>query len=194
MTRDKHEYNAIREKRHPVSCLMAGEPRFIKRIPDATFGLATFRPENYPSALAEYDLDHERIESLLLHRQCDLKSDPRWGDANMVFPFAVYEAKGWAGDARQARRQACSAGAAYLDLLDDLARLPGRRGRRDGAYQTLGSRNTQVFALTSFGAYWHVLVGYKRPRLKREYAGYKGMSKSVYVCSPPYPNSFLRRS
>jgi hypothetical protein len=38
-----------------------------------------------------------------------------------------------------------------------------------------------VFVFTSFGAHWHILVGYKRPRLKREYAGHKGLSESVYV-------------
>ncbi|SPO07514.1 uncharacterized protein DNG_10208 [Cephalotrichum gorgonifer] len=178
---DKHEYNAIREKRHPASCLLAGEPKLFKRIPDATIGLATFRPEDYPSALAEYDLDRERLEALSLHRHCDLKSDPRWADINLVFPFAVYEAKGWAGDCREARRQACSAGAAYLDLLDDLARHPGKIGRKNGAYQTPDSLNTQVFALTSFGAHWHVLVGYKRPRLRREFVGQTGLSASVYV-------------
>lgn len=178
---DKREYNTIRQKRHPVSCLLAGDPKFIKRIPDATFGLATFQPKDYQSVLAEWDLDHDRLEALLLHQHCSLISDPRWGDTNLVFPFAVYEAKGWSGDAREARQQACSAGAVYLDLLDDLARQPGMIGKKSGAYQTPQSRNSQVFAYTSFGAHWHILVGYKRPRLKREYAGYEGLSESVYV-------------
>ena len=35
------------------------------------------------------------------------------------------EAKGLRGDCRVARRQACSAAAAYLDMLDNLARRPG---------------------------------------------------------------------
>jgi len=153
----------------------------MKRIPDLTFGLATFEPKDYTSAWAEFDLDRERLEALLLHQHCGLISDPRWGDTNLVFPFAVYEAKGWSGDPREARRQACSAGAAYLDILDRLTRHPGKIGEKDGAYQTPHSNNTQVFALTSFGAHWHILVGYKRPRLKREFAGHHGMSKSVYV-------------
>ena len=179
--RDKHEYNTIGQARHPASCLLTGESKFIKRIPDATFGLATFQPSDYQNAVAEWDLDRDRLEALLLHRQCGLISDPRWGDTSLVFPFAAYEAKGWSGGARDARRQACSAGAAYLDLLDSLGRKPGNTGQQNGTYQTDQSRNSQVFVFTSFGAHWHILVGYKRPRLKREYAGSQGMSNSVYV-------------
>lgn len=154
----------------------------MKRIPDATFGLATFKPRDYQSVLAEWDLDSDRLDALLLHRHCGLISDPRWGDTSLVFPFAVYEAKGWSGDAREARRQACSAAAVYLDMLDRLARQPGKVGEGgDGVYQTPQSHNNQVFVFTSVGAHWHILVGYKRPRLRREYAGLPGMSRSVYV-------------
>lgn len=154
-------------------------------IPDATFGLATFQPKHYQNALASYDLDAERLQALTLHRNCGLLVDPRWGESNLVFPFAVYEAKGWNGDPREARRQACSAAAAYLDLLDALARHPGKPGKMEGAYQTAESRSSQVFALTSFGAHWHVMVGYRRPRLAREYAGRAGMSDTEYVWRPP---------
>ncbi|KAK6832344.1 hypothetical protein RU639_004121 [Aspergillus parasiticus] len=179
---DKHEYNTIKLKRDPVSCLLAGEPKFIKRIPDATFGLATFKPKDYQNPLAEWNLDHDRLEALLLHRHCGLISDPRWGDADLAFPFAVYEAKGWSGDAREARRQGCSAGAVYLDMLDHLARQPRKSGNRKRAYQPAGGRsNNQVFVFTSLGAHWHILVGYKRPRLEREYAGHEGFSESVYI-------------
>ena len=169
------------QKTHPVSCLLTGETKFIKRIPDATFGLATFQPEDYQSVIGEWDLDRDRLEALLLHRHCGLISDPRWGDKSLVFPFAVYEAKGWSGDARDARRQACSAAAIYLDMLDNLARQPGNMGKAGSEYQTDESRSSQVFVFTSFGAHWHVLVGYKRPRLKREHAGLEGLSKYVYV-------------
>lgn len=131
--------------------------------------------------MAEWDLDRDRLEALLLHQQYGLISDPRWGETSLVFPFAVYEAKGWSGDARAARRQACSAGKVYLDLLDNLARQLGKAGEKNGRYQTDQSRNSQVFVYTSFGAHWHVLVGYKRPRLAREHAGHQGLSESVYV-------------
>lgn len=93
----------------------------------------------------------------------------------------MYEAKGWSGDPREARHQACVAGAAYLDMLDALARIPGPPCVKNRDYQFDGSQNAQTFALTSFGAHWHVMVGYRRPRLKREHAGHPGMSDTVYV-------------
>lgn len=94
----------------------------------------------------------------------------------------MYEAKGWGGNAREARRQGCSAGAVYLDMLDSLARQPGKVGEKNRVYQpTRGRSNNQVFVFTSFGAHWHILVGYKRPRQEREYAGHEGFSESVYV-------------
>jgi hypothetical protein len=89
------------------------------------------------------------LEALLVHRHCGLISDPRWGDANLVFPFAVYEAKGWDGDPREARQQACSAGAAYLDMLEGLSKHPRKiwDGRSDrDADQTVGSRNTRLLS------------------------------------------------
>ncbi|KAE8361904.1 hypothetical protein BDV27DRAFT_147442 [Aspergillus caelatus] len=182
LTVNKHEYNTIKLKRDPVSCLLVGEPKFIKRIPDATFGLATFKPRDYQNPLAEWNLDHDRLEALLLHRHCGLISDPRWGDADLAFPFAVYEAKGWSGDAQEARRQGCSAGAVYLDMLDNLARQPGKASSKNRKYRSAGGRsNNQVFIFTFFGAHWHILVGYKRPRLEREYAGHDGFSESVYI-------------
>ncbi|KAG6987135.1 Short-chain dehydrogenase TIC 32 [Fusarium oxysporum f. sp. conglutinans] len=177
---DKHAYNTIQEKRHPVTCLLTGESKFIKRIPDATFGLATFKPRDYQSPIAEWDLDRDRLEALSLHRYCGLHSDPSWGKSSLVFPFAAYEAKGWSGDPREARRQACSAGSVYLDMLDRLSKVPGKPGDLDGAYQAEESRNSQVFVFTSFGAHWHMLVGYRRPRLAREHVGMSGMSKTVY--------------
>ena len=184
--RDKREYCTLIQKRQPVSCLQAGQPKFFRRIPDATFGLKAYHPKDYQNALASYDLDYERLQALLVHRHCGLISDPRWGEADLVFPFAVYEAKGRSGDPREARRQACSAGAVYLDILDALSRHPGKLGKSGGVYQTTVGRRAQVFALTSFGAHWHILVGYRRPRLTREYAGYPGMSETVYVLSPPF--------
>src|SRR6185436_6991636 len=105
----KHEYCTVRSAVHPVSCLQMDQSKLIRRIPDATFGLATFQPKHYQNAVASYDLDAERLQALALHRNCGLLADPRWGDSNLVFPFAVYEAKGWNAQPREARRQACSA-------------------------------------------------------------------------------------
>jgi hypothetical protein len=100
----------------------------------------------------------------------------------------VYEAKGWSGDCREARRQACSASVVYLDMLDDLSRKPGVVGTPK-VFQPETSHDNQVFALTSLGAQWHLLVAFKRPRAKEEYADMECMSRNVYVCVL-FPSSF----
>jgi hypothetical protein len=166
---------------YPVSATLTGESKTVKRIPDASIGLATFHPQHYQNAIASYELDAERLQALSLHRDSSLTSDPRLGESDLVYPFLVYEAKGWSGDPREARLQACAAGARYLDMLDALARRPGPSGEIEGAYQFHGGRSAQVFGLISFGAYWHIMVGYRRPRLKREHAGHPNMSDTVYV-------------
>lgn len=161
--------------------LLRGKKPFKQRRPDATFGLATFQLQDYQSPIAEWDLDRRRLEAALVHRHCGLVSDASYGETQIAFPFAVYEAKGWGGSAHEARLQGCTAGKVFLDMLDKLTQLPGKVGEKGGAYQTDESRNSQVFVFTSFGAHWHILVGYKRRRLKREHAGHAGMSESVYV-------------
>jgi hypothetical protein len=179
---DKHRYNTIGLENDPLSCLLTGKSKMIERTPDATFGLTTFRSSKDEGC--DPALGRRYLEELLLNRHSSLHSDPYWGQTSLAFPFAAYEAKGWRGDPREARHQVCSAGAAYLDLLDKLALLPGDRSSLSGIYQTDWSHNNQVFCYTSFGSHWHVLVGYKRPRLQREHAGLKGMSESVYVRQP----------
>lgn len=165
----------------PVSCTLTGKSTVAKRTPDATFGLATFsKSRSNPSVWAD-ELSRERLEKLLLHRKCGLLADPKWGETDLVFPFAAYEAKGWSGDCREARRQACQGAACYLDMLDNLARTPGQVGSTK-VYQTKTSHQYQVFVLTSFGAHWHLLVEYRRPRQKHEHAGMEGLSDTVYVC------------
>lgn len=181
--RDKHEYYANKPKIDPLRCTLTADSSVVKRIPDATFGLATFPKRGQRHWGWSNELRRDRLEKLLLHRKCGLIADPKWGETDLVFPWAVYEAKGWTGDCREARRQACSAAAIYLDMLDHLTRVPGPVGAPK-KYQTASSHNYQVFALTSFGAHWHVLVGYRRERQKVEHAGSEGMSSKVYVYNP----------
>ena len=169
-----------------VSCTLTGKSKLIQRIPDATFGLTTFSEYEPDLSICANELRRTRLERLLLHRKCGLLADPRWGSTDLAFPFAVYEAKGWSGDCREARHQACLAGATYLDMLDNLVRRPGPVGSTK-PYQTVKSHHYQVFALTSFGAHWHLLVGYRRPRQEDEYRGTKGMSDTVYVRKPGVP-------
>lgn len=152
----------------------------VSRIPDATFGLATFSDRDAVLPVWAPELHRERLEKLVLHPKYGLVSDPKILDIGLVFLFMVYEAKGWSGDCRDARRQACSAAAVYLDMLDELARRPGPKDS-PRPYQTTTSHHYQVFVLTSFGAYWHLLVGYRRPRSVEEHAQKAGMSDTVYV-------------
>jgi len=188
--RDKHDYLTRMPKTHPILCTLTGDSKVVNRIPDATFGLATFSQSTRNSEVQADELDRERLEKLLLHPKCGLLCDPKWGETDLVFPFAVYEAKGWSGDCREARRQACQAGACYLDMLDNLARTPGPVGSPK-VYQTKTSHQYQIFALTSFGAHWHLLVGYQRPRQVKEYAGREGFSKTVYVSTFWNPSGYL---
>ncbi|KAH0534170.1 hypothetical protein FGG08_007239 [Glutinoglossum americanum] len=176
---DKHEYSAKLAKTDPGMCTLTGESIVTKRTPDAVFGLTTFSKRESDLPVWADELRRDRLEKLLLYRKCGLLVDPKWGETDLVFPFAVYEAKGWSGDCREARRQACLAGATYLDMLNDLCRTPGPVGLTK-PYQTATSHRYQVFALTSFSAHWHLLVGHRRPRQAEEHAGMKGMSKTVF--------------
>jgi hypothetical protein len=178
--RDKHDYLAFVPDTDPVLRKLTGKSTFVKRTPDATFGLSTFTDQDGESPAWAYDLHSERLDRLLHHPNFGLYSDPKRCETDLVFPFMVYEAKGWSGDCRVARRQACLAASHYLDMLDQLAREPGPLDS-DRPYQTKTSHQYQVFVLTSFGAYWHLLVGHRRPRLATEHAGVQGMSETVYV-------------
>ena len=181
LIRDKREYCARLAETHPTRCTLTGERTFVRRTPDATFGLRTHNKGDWlhPSLNASV-FRRDKLERLLLHRKCGLISDPRWGQTKMVFPWAVYEAKGWSGNYVEARRQACAAGERYLNMLDHLARTPGPPDN-SMSYQTERSHDFQVFVFTSFGSHWHVLVGCKHERLPEQHAGIEGMSKSVYV-------------
>ncbi|KAF1808088.1 hypothetical protein P152DRAFT_371413, partial [Eremomyces bilateralis CBS 781.70] len=194
LTMDKHGYHTFKKKTDAIRCTLTGESKIIHRIPDITFGLATFSDHQSPAFVEQ--LHQDTLERVLLHPKCGLLADPHWGRTQLAFPFAVYEAKGWDGDCRTARRQACLAAATYLDLLDNLARTPGpKENYEKRVYQTSTSHKYQVFALTSFGAHWHVLVGYRRPRVDNsttcgtdwwyqepnEFAGREDMSDTVYV-------------
>jgi hypothetical protein len=178
--RDKRQILKDLPHTDPVSCELTGGSTVVPRKPDATFGLATFSEIEPDLSVCANELRRTRLEKLLLHHKCGLLADPKWGETDLVFPFAVYEAKGWAGDCREARHQACLAGATYLDMLDDVVRKPGPVGSTK-PYQTVTSHHYQVFALTSFGAHWHLLVGYRRPRQEDEHRERKGMSETVYV-------------
>ncbi|KAJ3494309.1 hypothetical protein NLG97_g4161 [Lecanicillium saksenae] len=174
---DKQRYFTVIRSADDFTCLLSDKEKLEKRIPDLTVGLAVAETTGAGS------LHTSSLERIMLHRHCGLIADPSRKKPNLAFPFAVYEAKGYDGDPREARRQACTAGAAYLDLLDELAREPGKADPIPSPYQEGYTHNAQIFALTSFGPHWHIMVGYKRMRRKEEYAGTPGMSKCVYLTS-----------
>jgi hypothetical protein len=182
--RDKHETWVETPKTYPVECTLNGEVSLDKRIPDLTFSLATFEKSDFLQPIFAEELLQESLTKLLVHPKCGLIADPKAsGESYQAFPFALYEAKGWAGDCREARHQVTTTAASYLDMLDNLARDPGptKSARK---YQTPTSHQYQIFCLTQFGAYWHILVGYRRPRQLEEHAGAQGMSETVYVMLP----------
>lgn len=187
---DKRDYTCLVKKTDEISCRLTGELEFVKRTPDATFGLATYLDRHAESPCWTRDLHRQQLERLMLHPKYGLCADPKTGESELAFPFMVYEAKGWAGDCRVARRQACLAAACYLDMLDDLVRRPGPIGS-NRPYQDKTSHQYQIFALTSFGAYWHLLVGYRRPRLTTEHMGRDGLSENVYVSLQRCGRAFL---
>jgi hypothetical protein len=119
--RDKHDYFTEMPKTHPILCNLTSDSTAVNRIPDATFGLATFSDSTRNSDVQVDELDRERLERLLLHPKCGLLGGPKWRETDLVFPFAVHEAKGWSGDCREARRQECEAGVCYLDMLDNFS-------------------------------------------------------------------------
>lgn len=93
----------------------------------------------------------------------------------------MHEANVWSGDPHEAPHQACITGATYLDLLDTLARVHGAPDVGECDYQ-LREPEYSSLALTSFGAQWHIMVGYRRPCLKLEHAVHPSIGHPVYVC------------
>ena len=190
MYRDKHEYSDYVAETDPQTCLLTGENRLKNRTPDATFGLAVYHRGSQIAPASFRGLCKEKLDRILFHPKTGLISDPRWGHNEMAFPWGVYEAKGWSGDYREARRQACTAGARYLAMLDHLARTPGPASART-RYQTERSHDYQIFVFTSIGSHWHVLVGCRNDRLPEQHAGMQGMSEAVSVSSQQRPASIM---
>ena len=88
---------------------------------------------------------------------CGLIVDGVWGKTDLVFPFAVYEAKKRASSFEEAEGQVYHACKTYLAMLDDLARNPDNVAE----YQSEDSSRYQLFAFTSCGPAWEVFVAWK---------------------------------
>jgi hypothetical protein len=73
--------------------------------------------------------------------------DPRWGAVDLIFPWAIYEAKKSSAPLKDAERQLYEGASIYLAMLDDLARDPKSPDR----YQEGGANGPQLFGFASSG-------------------------------------------
>ncbi|UKZ53379.1 hypothetical protein TrVGV298_007171 [Trichoderma virens] len=159
---DKRKYKFVEEDTD-------GNEIVKTRIPDATFGLTTYDSSaidlNREFMVAGYQADYsnkqpddrlskDRLKAMTHNPQCGLVVDGVWGEADIVFPFAVYEAKKRVEDYEDAKQQIQHACQIYLSMLDDLARDP----KNVAKYQTEGSHPCQMFALVSHGSRWSVYM------------------------------------
>ena len=134
-----------------------------KRYPDITFGLATLWDEvvqhqiKHKNGEISCDLDHteghpsltkERIQKQLFHRRCGLIVDPRWGSVDLIFPWAIFEAKKSTVPLHEALSQLYDGTSAYLGMLDDLARDPNAPDK----YQDIQGNGPQIFAFACSGS------------------------------------------
>ncbi|KAK3293175.1 uncharacterized protein B0H64DRAFT_403672 [Chaetomium fimeti] len=141
------------------------------RIPDATLGLKAYDAfelsRRYTCAVPDCEEEHntkqpdkrlsqERLAAMMHNPECGLIVDGSWGNTDIVFPYAVYEAKKRASSYEAAEDQIYHACKTYLAMLDDLARNPDNVAE----YQTKDSSKYQLFAFTSCGPYWEVYVAW----------------------------------
>jgi hypothetical protein len=142
------------------------------RIPDATLGLTAYDTFDFNftrdhvctgpdcgvdhKTKPEKRLSQNRLTSMMHNRECGLVVDGYWGNADIVFPFAAYEAKKRTISYEAAKEQIHDACRTYLAMLDDLARNPDNVAE----YQTKDSSKYQLFAFTSCGSYWEVYLAW----------------------------------
>lgn len=137
------------------------------RIPDATLGLRAYDDydlkrgyvcevpdckEDHSSKQPDKRLSQDRLKAMMHNHECALVVDGVWGKTDLIFPFAVYEAKKRPTSYEAAENQIYHACKTYLAMLDDLARNPDEVDE----YQTEESDKYQLFAFTSCGSYWEV--------------------------------------
>lgn len=140
-----------------------------RRIVDATMGLSTYCgdelkrrfkysiPEREGGHIIRHlvqTLSQKDLHSMMHDDDCGLVVDGLWGLTDVVFPFAVYEAKKKSMSLKAAQNQVYHACRAYLAMLDDLARDPNNISE----YQTEESHTYQMFAFVSCGSFWQVFV------------------------------------
>ncbi len=163
-SRDKRPYEFLETDE-------SGRHTVKQRIPDATIGLKSyddyFLKRGYVCSVPDCKEDHstkqpdkrlsERaLQAMMYDRECGLVVDGVWGKTDLLFPFAVYEAKKRAKHYEQAESQIYHACRTYLAMMDDLARNPDNVAE----YQTEESSKYQLFAFASCGSYWQVFAAW----------------------------------
>ncbi|KAL2129959.1 hypothetical protein VTI74DRAFT_7064 [Chaetomium olivicolor] len=148
-----------------------GQETVKTRVPDATFGLKTYDSYDlkggYVCEVPDCKIDQsgqqpdkrlskDRLHAMMYDAECGLVVDGVWGKTDIVFPFAVYEAKKRAGSYKPAEDQIYHACKTYSAMLDDLARNPNNVAE----YQTKESSQYQMFAFTPCGSYWEVFLAW----------------------------------
>lgn len=141
------------------------------RIPDATFGLSSYDDDNLAKGYTclktnctldqgpqqpDQRLSKRQLRAMMLNRQCGLVPDGKWGKLDVVFPFAVYEAKRERLRYQAAKTQVFHACKLHMGMLDDLARNP----ENVSEYQSEDSTNYQVFGFSAEGAVWQVFLAF----------------------------------
>lgn len=163
--RDKRPYEYVATDDDGQRCVKT-------RIPDATLGLTAYDTFDFNFSRdhvctgPDCDVDHTtepdtrlsqgRLVAMMHTRECGLVVDGSWGNADIVFPFAAYEAKKRAMGYEAAKEQIRHACRTYLAMLDDLVRNPDNVTE----YQTEDSSKYQFFALTSCGSFWEVYLAW----------------------------------
>jgi hypothetical protein len=147
----------------------AGKQVVKKRIPDATIGLKSYNDfflkrgyvcsapdckEDHSTMQPDKRLSERDLRAMMHDPECGLAVDGVWGKTELLFPFAVYEAKKRATLHQQAEEQIYHACRTYLAVLDDLARNPNNVAE----YQTEESSKYQIFAFASCGSHWQVFL------------------------------------
>lgn len=149
----------------------SGQRAVERRVPDATMGLKSYNDtevgKEFPCSKSGCNDDHthqnphkslsaKRIKHQLYLRESGLIVDGVWGKTDLLFPFAVYEAKKKTTTYQQAKNQIYHACQTYLAMIDDLARDPTDLSK----YQSKESEHHQMFAFISCGSYWEVYTAW----------------------------------
>ncbi|KAF4946670.1 hypothetical protein FGADI_11018 [Fusarium gaditjirri] len=148
-----------------------GKQALKYRIPDWTMGLKSYEDfflergficnnedctDNHEKQQPDKRLSDTRLREMMENPKCGLIVDGVWGQTNLMFPFAIYEAKKDVSSMTTAVRQLSHACKTYLAMLDDLARDPDDISR----YQERTSEKYQLFAFASCGSYWQAFTAW----------------------------------